>query len=36
MEKSKFSQTWKRSYTLVLAANALYIILFYLIMKKWA
>ncbi len=33
MEQSKYK--WKRLYTLVLAANALYIIIFHLIMQAF-
>lgn len=34
MDKQKY--VWKRVYTLVLIANAVYIVLFYLIMKNFA
>ncbi|MBP1839944.1 hypothetical protein J2Z57_001991 [Formosa algae] len=34
-ENNTIKQTWKRSYTWVLIANAIYIILFYIIMKAF-
>jgi len=34
MEKQKFS--WKKEYTIVFIANAVYIVLFYIIMKTYS
>lgn len=34
--ETKKGTTWKKSYTLVLAANAIYILLFYVIMKLYS
>jgi hypothetical protein len=34
MEKQKY--VWKKEYTLVLLANAVYIVLFYVIMKNFS